>query len=142
MKKYSERDLDRSWSLEEVQTLSEGELTKLAFLRDYKNLLFFLPVGIIFYFIASRFGLFGKIIGWLGVLTFSFFAIQGIINFALCLISLIGTPFADKKNVIKNLFWKLLQLSISFANLAIYTSLGYLIYAGMYDIDIMKYIPW
>ena len=49
MKKFSERDLDRSWSSREVAALSEGELAKLAFLRDYKNFIFFVPAGYILF---------------------------------------------------------------------------------------------
>ena len=141
MPTFSERDLDRSWSSEEVESLSEGQLTKLAFLRDYKNFIFFLPAGYVLYLVASSFGLAGKIIGWLGVVMFGLFALQGLFNTGVVVISLLGTPFLDKTAPIKNMFWKSLQFLISFGNCAIYTGLALVVYAGMYDLKIQEYIP-
>src|SRR5690606_24409908 len=119
MKKFTERDLDRSWPSDEVAALSEGELTKLAFLRDYKNLIFFVPAAYILYLIGGSFGIVGTIVGWLGVVMFGLFALQGLFNTAVVLISLLGTPFMDKAAPLKNSIWKSLQLVISFGNFAI-----------------------
>ena len=74
MRKFSKRDLDRSWSLGEVGALFESELTRLAFLRDYKNLMFFVPADFVFYLVDGSFGVSGKIVGWAGVPMFGAFA--------------------------------------------------------------------
>jgi len=142
MKKFTERDLDRSWSPNEVDALSEGELTKLAFLRDYKNLIFFVPAAYILYFIGGSFGVVGTIVGWLGVVMFGLFALQGLFNTGVVLISLLGTPFMDKAAPLKNSIWKLLQLVISFGNFAVYAGLAFLVYAGIYGIALNEYVPW
>ena len=142
MKRFTEKDLDRPRSTDEVASLSEGELTKLAFLRDYKNLVFFIPAGYVLYLGGGSFGIVGKILGWIGVVTFGMFALQGLFNTALVFISLIGTPFADKSAPVKNSIWKSLQLVLSFLNFAIYAALALLAYAGMYGMSPGKYIPW
>jgi hypothetical protein len=142
MRKFGKRDLDRSWSTKEIATLSEGELTKLAFLRDYKNLVFFLPAAFVLYFIGGGLGLFGKVLGWIGIVMFGIFALQGLFNTAVTFVSLIGTPFFDKRVPVKNAFWKSLQLLISFGNFAIYSALALLVYAGIYDLKVQEYIPW
>ena len=141
MRKFTKRDLDRSWSGEEIATLSEGELTKLAFLRDYKNLVFFLPAALVLYFIVGSLGLFGKIVGCSGVVMFGVFALQGLFNTAVTFVSLIGTPFFDKRAPVKNTFWKSFQLLISSGNFAIYSALALLVYAGIYDVKLQEYIP-
>lgn len=92
MKQFAERDLDRSWSAAEVASLSEGELTKLAFLRDYKNFVFFLPAGYALYLVGG-FGMIGKIIGWIGVVMFGIFALYGLFKTLFGLVVLLGTPF-------------------------------------------------
>jgi hypothetical protein len=132
-RKFTERDLDRSWSPEEIKALSEAELTKLAFLRDYKSLVFFLPAAYVLSLIAGSFGPLGKVIGWLGVVMFSVFALQGLCNTVLSLISFIGTPFFEKMEPAKKIFWRFLRLLISFGNFAIYSALGFLVYKGMYN---------
>jgi len=90
-----------------------------------------------FYWIASNFEMAGKILGWIGVLIFVYFALQGLFDFIKCFISLAEIPL-----VVKNIFWKLVKLFISFANLSIYAALAFLIYAGMYKVELMRYIPW
>ncbi len=142
MRKFTERDLDRPLSSEEVSALSEGELTKLAFLRDYKNFVFFLPTGFVLYFVGDSFGLFGKVIGWIGVVMFGVFALQGLFNMVLVFISLLGTPFFDKAAPFKTTFWKSLQLLVSFGNFAICAGLAFLVYVGMYGLKLPQYIRW
>ena len=132
MRKFTKRDLDRTWSLNEATSLSEGELTKLAFLRDYKNFIFFLPIAFILYYISSRFWIIGKIVGWIGIVNFVLFALWGLMNTFTCFISLFVTSHMNKVTLLKNTFWKLLQLLISFGNFAIYVALAYLVYIGMY----------
>ncbi len=135
MKKFNENDLDRSWSKDEIANLSEGELTKLAFLRDYKNFIFFVPVSYVLYLLSGSFGVIGKILGWGGIVMFCLFALQGLLNTFIVFISLLGTPFLDKTAPLKNSIWKAIQLIISFINFAIYAVLALLVYAGMYEID-------
>jgi hypothetical protein len=137
MRRSAQQAFNRPWYLDESNALSESELTKLAFLRDIKHLVFFLPAGIVFYWIAGNFEMAGKILGWMGVLIFVYFALQGFLEFVKCVISLVELPLA-----IKNIFWKLVKLFISFANLSIYAVLALLIYAGMYKVELMRYIPW
>jgi hypothetical protein len=132
MKKFTERGLDRSWSSDEVNTLSEGELTKLAFLRDYKNFIFFVPLATLLYWVGGNLGITGTIIGWIGIVMFVVFALQGLFNTGVVFISLLGTPFMDKAAPLKNSIWKSLQLVISFGNFGIYAALAFLVYAGMY----------
>ena len=142
MRKVTESDLDRPLSSEEVSALSEGELTKLSFLRDYKNLVFFLPAGFILYFVVNSFGFFGKVIGWIGVVMFGVFALQGLFNTVVVFISLLGTSFFDKAAPFKNTFWKSLQLLVSFGNFAIYAGLAFLLYVRMYGLKLPQYIRW
>jgi hypothetical protein len=141
-RKYTEKDLDRSWSSEEVSSLSEGELTKLAFLRDYKNFVFFIPIAFVLYFISGRFGIIGKIAGWIGIVMFGVFALQGLFNTGMVFISLIGTPLLDKTAPTKSIFWKSVQLLISFGNFAIYAGLALVLLGGMYELKLHKYVPW
>ena len=141
MEQSSERDLDRSWPAEEVASLSEGELTKLAFLRDYKNFVFFLPAGYALYLVGG-FGMIGKIIGWIGVVMFGIFALYGLFNTLFGLVVLLGTPFMEKAARVKKTFWRSLQFLITFGNFAIYTALAILVYAGIYNGRLQDYVPW
>lgn len=134
--------MNRSWSSAEATALSEGRLTKLAFLRDYKNFIFFIPIVFVLYFISGRFGIIGKIAGWIGFVMFGLFALQGLFNTGVVFISLIGTPFLDKTAPTKSIFWKSVQLFISFGNFAIYTVLALVLLNGIYDLKLHKYIPW
>ena len=142
MRKFSKRDLDRSWSPGEVGALSEGELTKLAFLRDYKNFLFLVPAAYVLYLIGGVFGVSGKIVGWAGVAMFGAFALQALLNTALTIFSLVGTPILDKVAPVKTMVWKSLQFFLSLGNLLIDVALAFLVYAGMYDLKLRDYMPW
>jgi hypothetical protein len=137
MRRSAQQAFNRPWYLDESNALSETELIKLAFLRDIKHLGFFLPAGIMFYWIAGNFEMAGKILGWMGVSIFVYFALQGLLDFVKCFVSLVEIPV-----VVKNIFWKLVKLFISFANLSIYAALAFLIYAGMYKVELLRYIPW
>jgi len=142
MRKFSKWDLDRFWSSKEVEALSEGELTKLAFLRDYKNFVYFVPAAYVLYLVGGSFGLFGKIVGWIGIVMLGSFGLQALLNTVLTFVTLVGTPFFDKAAPIKNTFWKSLQLLLSLGNLAIDIALAFLVYAGMYHLKLQEYIPW
>ena len=124
MKDFTERDLDRQWSPDELDVLSEGDLTKLSFLRNYKNFIFFVPTAFVLYFIGQRFGVIGKILGWVGIVGFSLFALEGLFSAGKGFISLIGTPFFDKTGPGRNSFWKSLQVLISLSTFAIYAFLA------------------
>jgi hypothetical protein len=101
-----------------------------------------LPAGFVLYLVGSSFGIVGKIIGWIGVVMFGLFALQGLFNTGLAFISLVGTLFMNKIEPLKNSFWKSLQLIISFGNFAIYAALALLVYAGMYGLNLQGYILW
>lgn len=133
MTRFSERDLDRVWSSEEVKELSDGELTKLAFLRDYKNFVFFVPAAYILSLVVGKFGLVGKGIGWLGVIMCGIGALYGLFHTLFNLIWVIGTPFFEKRERVRKTFWRFLLLLISFGNFAISSALGFLVYTGMYN---------
>lgn len=131
MKKFSETDLDRSWSEEEVKGLSEGNLTKLAFLRDLKNLAFFAPCGFALYVLVGRLGVIGTILGWGGMIMFGGFALYNIFTAGLCAFSLIGAPLFEQESKTRKVAWNSLQLILSLFNLVAYAALGYLVYLGM-----------
>ena len=142
MKKYTDRDLNRPWSSEEVAALSERELTKLTFFRNYKNFVFFIPAVFVLYLISGSFGIIGKIAGWIGVIVFAAFALQGLFNTGVVFISLIGTPFLNNTALTKSIFWKSVQLFMSFGNFAIYTVMALVLLGGMYDLKLHEYVPW
>ena len=81
MKIFSEQDFDRPWTSDEVVDLTDREVMVLAFKRDWKNFIYFLPVAVVLYILPSNYGLFGQILGWVGVIGFTLFALQGIFNF-------------------------------------------------------------
>ena len=82
----------------------------------------------------------GKILGWIGIVTFGLFAVYGLFTTGMVAVALAGTPFFDKVAPVKNTFWKFLQFLLSFGNFAIYTALAFFVYAGMYDIDVRQYL--
>ena len=77
-----------------VAELTDQEVVVLAFKRDWKNFIFFLPVAIFLYYSSSNFGLFGQIIGWVGVIVFGLFAVYGIFSFLVGIFVLITSPFS------------------------------------------------
>ena len=141
MRRFTERDLNRIWLKDEVVSLSESELTKLAFLRDYKNFVFFVPVGYVLYLIGG-FGIVGKIVGWAGVLMFGVFALYALLKTAFGLVVALGTPFMARNARLKKSFWRLLQFVITFGNFAIYAALAFLVYAGMYSVRFQDFVPY
>ena len=72
---------------------------------------------------------------------FGLFALQGLFNAGLVLISLLGTPFLETTAPIQSMLWKSLQFLLSCGNCAIYIGMALLVYAGMYDLTIAEYIP-
>ena len=139
MEKFTETDLDRPWPSRQLSALSERELTKLAFLRDCKNLAFFLPAGYVFY-LAGSFGTIGKIIAWVGILVFGAFAIYGLFKTAFGLVVLVGTPFMEKDARLNKSFWRSLQFVIAAASFAIYTTLAFAVYSGIYGVSLSDYL--
>jgi len=135
------KSFDQPWSSKELSTLSEFEITKLSFQRDTKNIKFFLPMALFFYYIGSHAGLFGKIIGWIGIALFTIFALEVSFHAVLTVISLIGTPILTRGAVIKNLFWKSLQLIVIAICLSFYAGCAALIYSGIYNLAFSQLIP-
>jgi hypothetical protein len=120
MKKLSGHDLDRSWSSTEVRELSDRELTILAYQRDRKNLLFFFPQAVILYFAARHLGVFGQVLGWIGIVLFGLFALQNIFNFLVGVFVLLTSQLVKDVSERSSLGWKCLTVLLSFANAAIY----------------------
>jgi hypothetical protein len=132
MTKFPDNDLDRSWSSSEIEELSDRELTILAFQRDCKNILFFIPQAVILYFIARYFGWFGQIVGWIGIILFGIFALQNAINFLVGIFAL-ATNHLTKGTSEKSSFgWKAIAVFMSLAETMIYFLAGLIICAGIY----------
>jgi len=132
MNKSSENDLDRSWSASEINGLSDRELTILAFKRDRKNAIFFFPQAIGLYFLATHFGVFGQVLGWVGIVLLGLFTLQNTINLFVGIFVLI-TNHKIKNIPEKNNFkWKSLAVLLSLTNIVIYSVAVAIICAGIY----------
>jgi len=132
MSKFSPHDLDRPWSSDEVRKLSDRELTTLAFLRDRKNFLFFFPQAIVLYFAARYLGVFGQVLGWVGIALFGLFAVQN--GFQLVLGTLVvATNLFAKDECEKGISrWKTLAVILSMANTIVYVVAALIVCAGIY----------
>jgi hypothetical protein len=133
---YMGNDLDRSWSSDEVCKLSDRELTTLAFLRDRKNLLFFFPQAVILYFAAWHLGIFGQVLGWLGIVLFGVFALQNAFNLVVGVFVLVTSPFVADKSEKNSLLWKAVAVLLSLVNTGIYSFAALIVCAGIYRWDI------
>ena len=133
MVKFSEHDLDRSWSPNEVGGLSDRELTILAYRRDRKNVLFFFPQAIILYFAIDYLGVFGQALGWIAVVLFGCFALNSIFVFIVGIFVLITNQFVKDVPERSTFIWKLFAVLLSFANAAIYSLAVAIVCAGIYQ---------
>ena len=133
MNKFSEKDLDRSWPSSETNKLSDRELTILAFKRDRKNAIFFFPQAIVLYFLAKHLGIFGQVLGWIGVVLLGLFALQNIINFFTGVFVLITNYKVKDIPEKSTLGWKSLAVLLSFAIVAIYSLAVAIICTGIYQ---------
>jgi hypothetical protein len=136
MRKYSPDDLDRSWSPDEVRKVSDRELTTLAFLRDRKNFLFFFPQALILYFAARHLGVFGQVLGWVGIVLFSLFALQNAFNPIVGVVALVTSSFVADESEMNSLLWKAVAVLLSLVDTAIYSFAASVICAGIYRWDI------
>ena len=136
MDKFSENDLDRSWSSSEINELSDRELTILAFKRDRKNAIYFFPQAIVLYFLAKHLGIFGQVLGWIGVTLLGLFALQNIINFFVGVFVLITSHKVKDIPEKSSIGWKSLAVLLSLANVAIYSLAVAIICAGIYQWNI------
>jgi hypothetical protein len=125
-------DPDRPYSQKELGQLSEKDLTKLAFLRNFKNLIFFGVGASVIGYIASSFGTVGVVIGWLAIVVYVFFALEPLMGFITTAISLIA-PTPGRQ-------WKFVQLLVSGTATVFYIAFALYIYAKMIGIDIWRFI--
>lgn len=132
MTEFSEKDQDRSYSQEELSQLSEKDLTKLAFLRNVKNIVFFAVGAVVISYVASSFGTVGTVIGWLAIVIYGLFALEPLLGFFTTVISLIA-PTPDRQ-------WKFIQLLVSGTAAALYVAFALYIYAKMSGINVWQYI--
>jgi glycopeptide antibiotics resistance protein len=132
MTEFSDRDLDRKWRADEVKTLTDRDLIRLAFQRDRKNILFFMPLAIVFYVVARYFGTIGQIIGWLGVLIFGAFTLYNIVVF-LTGIFVLATSWNVRNEPTgkASIRWRALGVLLSAANLVLYAAFSFVAYAGV-----------
>lgn len=132
MTEFSDKDLDRSYSQEELSQLSEKNLTKLAFLRNLKNLIFFGVGAVVISYIASSFNTVGTVVGWIAIVIYGLFALEPLLAFFTTVISLVvPTPGRG---------WKLIQLLVSGTAAALYAAFALYIYTKMSGIDVWQYI--
>ncbi len=131
MTEFSERDLDRSWSAGELAQLSERDLTKLAFRRAVKNAAFFVPAAVVVGLIVGTLGLAGKIIGWLAIVGFAVFALEPLAGFATGIAVLVGIAAGKYPAGHSGVSWRLVQLLVALANVALYAGLAAWVYTRM-----------
>ena len=132
MTEFPEKDLDKSYSQEELSQLSEKYLTKLAFLRNVKNLVFFGICAVVISYVASSFGAVGEVIGWVAIVIYGLFALEPLLGFFMTAVSIIP-PTPGRQ-------WKFVQLLVSGTAAALYVALALYIYAKMHGIDVWQYI--
>ena len=121
MAKFSNEDMDRPRSSGKLKELSEGELAKIAFFRNLKNLGFLAPGAVIIYFITKLFGTIGTIIGWAAIIGYGLFTFEALLTFFTIFLSLLNP----------NKGWKIIQLVISAMTAFIYIFLAFIIYLGI-----------
>ena len=101
--------------------LSDRELTGLVFQKHYKNACWFGPFGVILYYLTIILGPIGTIIGWFGLLQFSFFALSELVG-----LMVRGAAIAVRPNG-----WGILQLGILLFSTIYYAGLAYLMWLGI-----------
>lgn len=132
MTDFSENDLNRSWQQEELSRLSEKDLTKLALLRNIKNLVFFGVSALIISYIASGFGVIGTVVGWIAIALFGVLAIEPFLALFTTIISIFTLSPGRG--------WKLMQLLIAGLATVLYVCFALLIYAKMNNTSILSFV--
>lgn len=128
MSDFSDKDIDRQWSQQELRELSEKDITILAFHRNLKNVLFFGIQAIIVFFLVDKIGKISYLIGWISIGLLIIYAIEPLIATVTTLITLIPFIFTQSSQIV----WRVLQLLIALLSFAIYAALGFLIYLKLY----------
>lgn len=131
MKNISEQDLDRPWTSDEVADLTDREVVVLAFKRDWKNFIYFLPVAFALYFVSVNLGKIGQIIGWGGVIMFVFFALSGILNFLIGIFVLVTSPFTMDATKEASMKWRIAGVLQSGVNLVVFGGYALIVYTGI-----------
>lgn len=131
MAEFSERDLDRPWSTDELAQLSERDLATLAFRRDLKNAVYFTAAAVVVGLLAGGLGLVGTIIGWVAIVGFLVFAFVPLAGIVTGVIALVGVVTGMNPTPHPGVSWRLLQLLVALANVALYAGLAYWVYTRM-----------
>ena len=113
--------MDRIRSSGKRKALSEGDLAKIAFFRNLKNLGFLAPSAIIIHYIAKLFGTVGTIMGWAAIIGYGLFTVEALLTFFTIFLSLLNP----------NKGWKIIQLVISSMTAFIYIFLAIIVYLGI-----------
>jgi len=132
MTDFSENDVDRNWSQKELNQLSEKDLTKLALLKNIKNILFFGAGAFIVGWLSSSFGSFGTAIGWVAIIIYGLLTLEPSLAFLTTILT-IFSPLPDKG-------WRLIQILISGISSVIFVVYILYIYSSMYELNLQKYI--
>lgn len=131
MTEFSQRDIDRPWSSAELAQLSQRDLTKLAFRRALKNAAFFVPQAVVIGLIAGALGLTGKIIAWLAIIVLAGLALEPLAGFATGVVVLVGIVAGKYSTGYSDVSWRVLQLLLALANVALDAGLAMWIYTRM-----------
>ena len=129
MTNFSNKDIDRFWSQKELEKLSQKDLTKLAFLRNLKNVIFFGTPALVVYVLIGKIGIIGVILGWLSIGILVLLSIEPIIAIFRTLVTLLLSVVVKRSETIWLLFQWLTVLSV----FVIYISLATLIYFKLHS---------
>src|SRR3990167_2797664 len=112
MTNFSNKDIDRFWSQKELEKLSQKDLTKLAFLRNLKNVIFFGTPALVVYVLIGKIGIIGVILGWLSIGILVLLSIEPIIAIFRTLVTLLLSVVVKRSETIWLLFQWLTVLSV------------------------------
>jgi hypothetical protein len=115
-------DTDRWYSRAELKRLSDRDLTKLAFIRNLRNIIFFTLLGTgLTYFFEYPF------VYWIVLIGYIALTVEPLIGGFLTLISIVGPQVGYGPSRL----WKLLQVLISLATIYTYSSFAFYTYTKL-----------
>jgi len=129
MPEFSDKDIDKTWSANELNELSEKELTQLSFKKNLKNWGFFF-VGTVIVSQLVKLGIFGKVIGWIYISFMGIASLEGLFGFFTTIISILIPIFSSNIKG-KDTGWKIIQIFLSGLSGLFYIGMGVAIYLQM-----------